>query len=47
MKAAGKPHEARIYPPSGEGPGAGHGFVQRGVALWFEDAMRFLERNCR
>jgi dipeptidyl aminopeptidase/acylaminoacyl peptidase len=47
MKEAGKPYQATIYPPSGKEPGEGHGLPLRGIGLWFDDAMRFLERNCR
>jgi carboxymethylenebutenolidase len=47
MKAAGKPHQATIYPPSGQAPGEGHGLPLRGIAVWFDDAMRFLEKHCR
>jgi carboxymethylenebutenolidase len=47
MKQAGKPYQATIYPPSGKAPGEGHGLPLRGIAVWFDDAMRFLEKNCR
>jgi carboxymethylenebutenolidase len=47
MKQAGKRHQATIYPPSGKAPGEGHGLPLRGINVWFEDAMRFLESNCR
>jgi carboxymethylenebutenolidase len=47
MKQAGKPHQARIYPPSGKAPGDGHGFPLHGIAVWFGDVMQFLETNCR
>jgi carboxymethylenebutenolidase len=47
MKQAGKPHQATIYPPSGKRPGEGHGLPLRGIAVWFDDAMQFLERHCR
>jgi carboxymethylenebutenolidase len=46
MKQAGKPYQATIYPPSGNAPGAGHGLPLR-FPVWFDDAMRFLENNCR
>jgi carboxymethylenebutenolidase len=46
MKQAGKRHHATIYPPSGEGPGEGHGLPLRGIGIWFDDAIRFLEDNC-
>jgi dipeptidyl aminopeptidase/acylaminoacyl peptidase len=47
MKQAGKPYQATIYPPSGRTPGEGHGLPLRGIVVWFEDAMRFLDNNCR
>jgi carboxymethylenebutenolidase len=47
MKEAGKPYQATIYPPSGTAPGEGHGLPLRGIAVWFDDAMSFLESNCR
>ena len=47
MKQAGKPYQATIYPPSGETPGEGHGFPLLGIAVWFDDAMQFLQNNCR
>jgi carboxymethylenebutenolidase len=47
MKEAGKPYQARIYPPSGKAPGEGHGLPLRGIGVWFDDVLRFLENNCR
>jgi dipeptidyl aminopeptidase/acylaminoacyl peptidase len=47
MKQAGKRYQATIYPPSGKAPGEGHGLPLRGIAVWFDDAMGFLENNCR
>jgi dipeptidyl aminopeptidase/acylaminoacyl peptidase len=47
MKEAGKPYQATIYPPSGKAPGEGHGLPFRGIGVWFDAAMRFLESNCR
>jgi dipeptidyl aminopeptidase/acylaminoacyl peptidase len=47
MKQAGKPYQAKIYPPSGKAPGEGHGLPLRGIAVWLDDAIRFLENNCR
>lgn len=40
----GKPHETRVYPPNGEGPGAGHALFTTGVATWSNDVQRFLAR---
>jgi carboxymethylenebutenolidase len=47
MKQAGKPYQAKIYPPYGKGAGAGHGLPLRTDAAWFDDVIRFLENNCR
>jgi carboxymethylenebutenolidase len=47
MESAGKPHKAKIYPPSGIGPVAGHGLPLRDFAVWFEDAIGFLENYCK
>jgi carboxymethylenebutenolidase len=38
----GKPHEARIYGPSGTTPQEGHGFFTSGVETWSPDVRRFL-----
>ena len=46
MKDAGKPFEAKIYPPFGGSHRDGHSFAYRGAALWFDDVLRFLERRC-
>jgi carboxymethylenebutenolidase len=46
MKQAGKRYQATIYPPSGKAPAEGHGLPLR-AAVWFDDAMLFLEHNCR
>jgi dipeptidyl aminopeptidase/acylaminoacyl peptidase len=46
MKEAGKPAEMKIYPPFGSSAREGHSFAYRGVALWSEDVLRFLGRNC-
>ena len=47
MKQAGKSYQATIYPPVGQAPGDGHGLPIRRNALWFDDTMPFLEKNCR
>jgi carboxymethylenebutenolidase len=47
MREAGKPYQATIYPPSGGAPPEGHGLPLAGIAVWFDDAMGFLEKNCR
>jgi carboxymethylenebutenolidase len=41
----GRPHETRIYPPIGEGPGGGHGMFGTGVELWRRDVESFLARS--
>jgi dienelactone hydrolase len=45
MARAGRPHETRIYPPIGEGPGGGHGIFGTGVELWRRDVESFLARS--
>ncbi|MBM3524245.1 MAG: hypothetical protein FJX57_14920 [Alphaproteobacteria bacterium] len=47
VKAAGKPTEAKIYPPSGSSAQDGHEFCVRGVATWGPDALRFIEAHAR
>jgi len=42
----GRPHETRVYPPIGEGPGGGHGIFGTGVELWRRDVRSFLARVC-
>jgi carboxymethylenebutenolidase len=46
MKDAGKPFEAKIYPPFGNSPQEGHSFAYRGSSIWFDDVLRFVERHC-
>lgn len=46
MTAAGKQARATIYPPFGGSPRDGHAFAWRGSALWFPDALAFLEASC-
>jgi carboxymethylenebutenolidase len=45
-KAAGKPTEMRIFPAFGDSARAGHSFPYRGVAIWRDDVMAFLDRHC-
>jgi dienelactone hydrolase len=47
MGQAGKPFEAKIYPPFGKSQQDGHSFGYFGSAVWADDVFRFLERNCR
>jgi dienelactone hydrolase len=46
MKDAGKPFEAKIYPPFGSSHRDGHSFAYRGSSIWFDDVFRFLELHC-
>lgn len=41
----GRPHETRIYPAIGDGPGGGHGMFGTGVDLWRQDVESFLARS--
>jgi len=43
VRKAGKPVEAKIYPPFGSGPREGHSFCVRGTETWFPDVLRFIE----
>jgi len=45
-KRAGKAAELRIYPPFGKSARAGHSFAYRGVAIWRDDVLAFLDRHC-
>ncbi len=44
MARLGRPHETRVYPPIGQGPGGGHGIFGTGVELWHRDVESFLAR---
>jgi dienelactone hydrolase len=44
LARVGRPHETRVYPPIGSGPGGGHGMFGTGVDLWRRDVEAFLER---
>jgi carboxymethylenebutenolidase len=44
LARAGHPHETRVYPPVGDGPGGGHGIFGTGVDLWRSDIEAFLTR---
>jgi carboxymethylenebutenolidase len=46
MRDAGKPYEAKIYPRFGKSSQDGHSFAYRGVSIWFDDVLRFLQRHC-
>jgi carboxymethylenebutenolidase len=47
MRSAGKPAEIHLYARFGESPADGHSFAWRGVALWKDDVLRFLDQHCR
>lgn len=47
MQEAGKPHQSKIYPPSGATKMNGHMFVWRGVAIWRKDAFEFLKQHLK
>jgi carboxymethylenebutenolidase len=44
---AGLPSEVRIYPSFGHSPRDGHSFAYRGVAVWRDDVLEFLQQHCR
>jgi len=46
MKAANKPAEIHIYPTYGTSPREGHSFPYRGVDVWKDDVLQFLNRKC-
>lgn len=46
MKQAGKIAKVEIYPPFGSSAKAGHSLLWRGVSIWFDDALSFLNRYC-
>jgi dienelactone hydrolase len=45
-KATAKPTEMKIYPAFGASREDGHSFAYRGVAVWGDDVLQFLGRNC-
>jgi carboxymethylenebutenolidase len=45
--AAGRPTEMRIYPRFGFTRRAGHSLAYRGVEIWRDDVVGFIERHCR
>jgi dienelactone hydrolase len=47
MKAAGKPFEAKIYPPYGSSQKEGHTLGYFGSRVWADDVFRFLADHCR
>ena len=46
MKEAGKLAEIKIYPEFGSGEKGGHSLPYRGVSIWFNDALQFLNNYC-
>lgn len=46
MASAGKLFEWKIYPAFGKSPAEGHSFAWAGIAVWADDAFRFLETHC-
>jgi carboxymethylenebutenolidase len=46
MQAAAKPAEIHLYAPFGDSPQDGHSFTWRGVAIWKNDVLDFLDRHC-
>ena len=47
MKFAGKVVESKIYPAFGKSAKEGHSFAYRGAKIWFEDVLKFLQKNCQ
>jgi carboxymethylenebutenolidase len=47
VRKAGKPVEAKVYPPFGSGPREGHSFCVRGTEIWGPDVLKFIERHLR
>ncbi|MDR6871980.1 dienelactone hydrolase [Bosea sp. BE125] len=45
-KAVGRPAEIRIFPAFGASSREGHAFPYRGVDIWKDEVIRFLERHC-
>jgi carboxymethylenebutenolidase len=45
-RAAGKPAEIHLYPRFGATTAEGHSFAWRGVPVWNDDVLRFLDRHC-
>jgi carboxymethylenebutenolidase len=45
LAAAGRPHQARVFPAFGLTPGEGHGLGVDGVGIWFDEVLGFLDRS--
>lgn len=46
MEQAGKKAKIQIYPKFGSSKNDGHSLPYRGVAVWFGDAIQFLDEHC-
>lgn len=46
MTEAGKQAEIEIYPQFGSSKKEGHSFPYRGVSVWFDDALSFVNKHC-
>jgi carboxymethylenebutenolidase len=46
MKDAGKPYDAKVYPPYGKSHQDGHTLGYFGSAVWEKDVFQFLEKYC-
>jgi carboxymethylenebutenolidase len=47
MRGAGGQAEIHIYPAFGHSPEGGHSFAYRGVDVWKDDVLRFLNAHCQ
>jgi carboxymethylenebutenolidase len=47
VRSAGKPVEAKVYPPHGVGAQEGHSFCVRGTDVWGPDVFRFIEAHTK
>ena len=47
MKNKGKRADLKIYPKFGKSNSDGHSFPYRGVSIWFQDALEFMNTHCQ
>jgi len=47
VRKAGKPVEAKVYPPFGSGPREGHSFCVRGTETWRPDVLKFIKTHLK
>lgn len=47
LQQLGKPHLLKIYPPIGQTPDDGHGFLFLGAKIWEPDVFAFLDKYMR